>query len=386
MLSLSRRASRLSPQPMFEIMAQANQLESLGEDIVHLEIGDTSEEASTGLLRTLTSTPLDSRMLGYSPSAGELELREKLILLHNREKHTGLGVENVAVLLANLAVTQLLSLLADPGDSVLLVDPCFPTYRLVARYLELDVIDVPLLRDCQYSLDLSTILAHVESTPSLAAVLIDSPSNPSGIAHPGEQLLTLASVCQENGVALIIDETYRNLVYENGRVLKRMPESVIWIYSISKDAGAPGMRIGSVVGPDTLVGKVADLSSLTFSCSPKYLQLAAASYLTYPVTDLDEKRRTYSKRIEGSSRRIRDETDFSVAPSNSSIYLWIDISSSGLESRVFAHRLLAEEKVAVCPGDGFGPSGKDHVRLTVAGRPDRLEEGLSRFLLFSAKF
>jgi len=380
---MSSRANRLSPQPMFEIMSQANHLESLGQDIVHLEIGDTSSEASPGLVHALSSTPIDSVMLGYSPSAGELELRERLILIHNREKKTELGVENVAVLPANASVTQLLALLADPGDSVLLVDPCFPTYRLAAKYLELDVIDVPLLRDREYSLDILAIIAHVESASSLAVVLIDSPSNPSGIAHSPEQLRKLARVCQDNGVALIIDETYRNLVYENGLALDRLPESVIWIYSISKDSGAPGMRIGSVVGPEELVSKVADLSSLTFSCSPKYLQLAAASYLAHPMIDLNEKKNTYRQRIEDFSRKIREETGFLVAPSNSSIYLWIDISRSGIESKVFAHRLLAEANVAVCPGDGFGPSGKDHIRVTVAGSSDRLNEGIARILSFS---
>lgn len=384
MISLSERAKRLSPQPMFEIMAYANHLESLGQDIVHLEIGDTSSEASPRLLQSYVSTPLDSRMLGYSPSVGERELRERLIALHNSEKKTGLGVENVAVLPANAAVTHLLSLLTDPGDQVLLIDPCFPTYRIAAAYLELGVIDVPLLRESNYSLDLSSIIAHVESAASLAVVLIDSPSNPSGIAHPPEALLNLANACQANGVALIIDETYRNLVYESGLVLDRLPESVIWIYSISKDSGAPGMRIGSVVGPKELVSKVADLSSLTFSCLPKHLQIVASKYLNRPPTDLNEKKKTYRQRIEYLSRLIREKSGFLVAPSNSSIYLWINISSSGLESNVFANRLLLEAKVAVCPGDGFGPSGKDHIRVTVAGSSDRLNEGIERFLSFSA--
>lgn len=384
MFSLSGRAKRLSPQPMFEIMAHANHLDSLGQDIVHLEIGDTSSEASPGLLQSFVSTPLDSRMLGYSPSVGERELRERLIALHNSEKKTGLGVENVAVLPANAAVSHLLSLLTDPGDQILLIDPCFPTYRLAAAYLELGVIDVPLLRESNYSLDLSSIIAHVESTASLAVVLIDSPSNPSGIAHPPEALLNIANACQANGVALIIDETYRNLVYESGLGLDRLPESVIWIYSISKDSGAPGMRIGSVVGPEELVSKVGDLSSLTFSCLPKYLQIVASKYLDRPPTDLDEKRKTYRQRIEYLSRLIREKSGFLVAPSNSSIYLWIDISSSGFDSNVFANRLLLEMNVAVCPGGGFGPSGKDHIRVTVAGSSDRLNEGIERILSFSA--
>lgn len=384
MFSLSGRARRLSPQPMFEIMAHANHLESLGQDIIHLEIGDTSSEASPGLLQSFVSTPVDSPLLGYSPSVGELELRERLIALHNSEKKAGLGVENVAVLPANAAVTHLLSLLTDPGDQVLLIDPCFPTYRLAASYLELGVIDVPLLRESNYSLDLSSIIAHVESAASLAVVLIDSPSNPSGIAHPPEALLKLANACQANGVALIIDETYRNLVYESGLVLDQLPEDVIWIYSISKDSGAPGMRIGSIVGPQKLVSKVADFTSLTFSCAPKYLQIVASKHLSRPMADLNEKKNTYRQRIEYLSQLIREKSAFLVAPSNSSIYLWIDISSSGIESKVFANRLLLEEKVAVCPGEGFGPSGKDHIRVTVTGSADRLNEGIEKILSFSA--
>ncbi len=385
MFPLSNRANRLSPQPMFEILAHANQLQSLGRDIVRLEIGDTSSDVSAGLLQALASTALDSSMLGYSPSAGEIQLREKLIALHNTEKNTALSLENIAILPANAAVTHLLSLVTEQGDSVLLVDPCFPTYRLAAAYLELAVVDVPLVRDRGYTLDLLAAVSHVESNPKLSAVLIDSPSNPAGIAHSPEDLLELARACEKNNVALIIDETYRNLVYETGLALDRLPESTIWIYSLSKDAGAPGMRIGSVVGPEYLVRKVADLSSLTFSCVPKFFQLAAAKFLDDPTAGLVEKRDSYMQRIETLRSRIEDQTGFRVAPSNSSIYLWIDVSSSEMASGFIAQRLLEEARVAVCPGEGFGPSGIDHIRLTVAGSSARLDEGIGRILSFFAR-
>lgn len=370
---------------MFEIMSQAIQLEAQGEDIIHLEIGDTSSEASPGLLESFASTPVNPGMLGYSPSAGEFSLRDRLVQLHNSEKQSALGLENVAILPANAAVTHLLSLLTDPGDAVLLMDPCFPTYRLAADYLELDVIDVPLRRKDGYSLDLARVLKYVESSNSLAVVLIDSPSNPAGIAHPIDQLSELARACEKHSVALIIDETYRNLVYQSEPNSHGLSESIIWIYSISKDSGAPGMRIGSVIGPQELVSKVADLTSLTFSCSPKYFQVVASKYLANPMIDLNEKQNAYRQRIEKITHRVREESIFAVAPSNSSIYLWIDISRSGLESRDFAQRLLNEKKLAVCPGDGFGPSGRDHIRITVAGSSNRLEEGIDRFLAFSTE-
>lgn len=385
MFALSSRANRLNPQPMFEILAHANQLQSLGRDIVRLEIGDTSADVSPGLLEALALTALDSSMLGYSPSGGEVQLREKLIGLHNTEKKTALTVENIAILPANAAVTHLLSLVTEPGDSVLLVDPCFPTYRLAAAYLELAVIDVPLVRDRGYKFDLAAAVSHVESNSTLSAVLIDSPSNPAGIAHSPEDLLELARACERNNVALIIDETYRNLIYETGLALDRLPESTLWIYSLSKDAGAPGMRIGSVVGPEDLVRKVADLSSLTFSCVPKFFQLAAARFLNHPTAGLAEKKDGYRHRIETVGSRISDKTGFRVAPANSSIYLWIDVSSSEMEPRFIAQRLLDEAGVAVCPGEGFGPSGSDHIRLTVAGSSTRLDEGIDRILSFFAR-
>lgn len=382
MFSLSSRSNRIRPQPMFEILAEANRLELLGEDIVRLEIGDTSSEVSPQLLQVLNASTFDSRVLGYSPSAGETVLRQELATLHNTHKGTALGFENVAVLPANAAVSHLFSILTEPGDSVLLSDPCFPTYRLAARYLELDVVDVPLIRNRGYSLDIGAISSQVQSNKAISAVLIDSPSNPVGIAHSPDDLLDLARVCEEQGVALIIDETYRNLVYQTGLVPERMPSSVIWIYSISKDAGAPGMRIGSVVGPEQLVEKIAALSSLTFSCLPKFFQIAATRYLSQATGDLEGKKKEYQSRIVFFGKRLSEDAGLRVAPSNSSIYLWVDISKTGIDSHALAQRLLQEAKVAVCPGEGFGPSGADHVRVTVAGSYHRLNEGIDRILLF----
>ena len=367
---------------MFEILDAANRMEETGEDVVRLEIGDTSSDVMPELLAVLQSTPFDSSNLGYSPSGGEMSLRKELARLHNVHKGSSLSERNVAVLPANAAVTHLLSLLTEPGDSVLLMDPCFPTYRLAASYLELEVVDTPLVRDRGYGLDVPAVLSHLQSNDSISVVLIDSPSNPTGVAHAPADLVELARVCSSRNIALVVDETYRNLIFEAHMDFDRVPDSVIWIYSMSKDAGAPGLRIGSVVASEELVKKIADLSSLTFSCLPKFIQIAAANYLAQEVVGLEGKKNEYRRRIEVFGRRIAKSTGFQVAPSNSSMYLWVDISSAGASADFLAHRLLSEAKVAVCPGEGFGPSGKCHVRLTVAGSYERVSEGVDRFVSF----
>ena len=369
---------------MFNILALANDIEASGEKVYRLEIGDTSLNADPQILELLNQIEFTAGTLSYSPSLGESQLRKALADKHNELKGTNIGIDNVAVTPANAAISQLMMLLADSGDTVVLPDPCFPTYRLAAKFARLRVKDTPLARSSEYQFDIGEIRALFASDPSIKMMLIDSPSNPLGIAHSRAQIEELARACQEFSVSMVVDETYRNLIYDNALGHNYDVPGITWIYSLSKDAGVPGLRIGSVVGSPPLIAKLGDFNSMFFSCLPKHIQLTCAKFLNSQTSSIEEIRNKYRVRLERVYRELSESQSLIPSRPNSSIYCFVDVSPTGLSGEEFATQLLVSENVAVCPGNGFGRSGENSVRISVSGDEKDLTEGLKRLVKFAS--
>lgn len=369
---------------MFNILALANAIEASGEKVYRLEIGDTSLNADPQILELLNQIEFTAGTLSYSPSLGESQLRKALADKHNELKGTNIGIDNVAVTPANAAISQLMMLLADSGDTVVLPDPCFPTYRLAAKFAQLRVKDTPLARSSQYQFDIGEIRALFASDPSIKMMLIDSPSNPLGIAHSRAQIEELARACQEFSVSMVVDETYRNLIYDNALDHNYDVPGITWIYSLSKDAGVPGLRIGSVVGSPPLIAKLGDFNSMFYSCLPKHIQLTCGKFLDSQSSSIEQIRNKYRVRLERVYRELSESQSLIPSRPNSSIYCFVDVSPTGLSGEEFATQLLVSENVAVCPGNGFGRSGENSVRITVCGDEKDLTEGLKRLVKFAS--
>ena len=382
-MPLSLRSNDVLGQPMFKILALAKEIEASGKKVYRLEIGDTSLFADPQLLQQLNQIQFSPDILGYSPSLGESLLRESLAEKHNSLKGASVRLENVAVTPANAAISQLMILMADPGDIIVLPDPCFATYRLAAKFAQLEIVDAPLTKSSEYKFDVSGLRELFASRPRIKMMMIDSPSNPLGIAHSKFQITDLARICEEFGVSLVIDETYRNLIYDDELRHTYDVPGVTWIYSLSKDAGAPGLRIGSVVGSAPLVAKLGDFNSMFFSCLPKHIQLAGAKFLDSENNAIEEIRQRYQGRLERAHSIIAATKTLIPSKPNSSIYCFIDVGPTGLSGEDFATQLLVSDNVAVCPGGGFGPSGNSYIRISVSGDEEDLYEGLRRITRFA---
>jgi aspartate/methionine/tyrosine aminotransferase len=275
-------------------------------------------------------------------------------------------------------------LLTDPGDIVVLPDPCFATYRLAARFAQLNVIDAPLEGKSGYQFDIEGLRRLFSVEAKIKLMIVDSPSNPLGIAHSESEIQDLAAICLEFGVSLVVDETYRNLVYDESRGNTYDAQGVTWIYSLSKDAGAPGLRIGSVVGHPSLISKLGEFNSMFFSCLPKHIQLSTAEFLSSGNDSIEEIKSRYQGRLERATSMLSATGALVPVVPNSSIYCFVDIGATGLLGEEFATELLVSENVAVCPGLGFGPSGTSYIRISVSGAEEDLFEGLERIIRFAA--
>jgi len=381
-LSLSGRAGRILPQPMFHIMAEAQRLERQGRRVLHLEIGDTTGFRNDDLIACLqeaTAAPA----LGYAPALGLHELRSAIAENYSREKRTVVTADMVAVSSANALISQTLAVLTDPGDTVLVPDPGFPTYGLSARYLELNVRHYRLRQDAGWNPSLSEIVRMMDDQPKVRAIIINSPSNPLGTVMDPHIIEGIAEYAAERGIACIIDETYKDLVYDTASRPARHRANNIYLYSFSKDAAAPGLRMGCVVGPRAVIEKIGDYSSMFFSCSPPLFQKTILSYIQRQSPYAATIRHEMTERIAAVDAILSAAPALSYVLPKAAFYVYVNISSLGADADEFAHTLLNEAGVCVCPGTAFGPAGRTYVRLSLAGKREDVEEGCRKLAEFA---
>jgi aspartate/methionine/tyrosine aminotransferase len=382
MIKLSERSVLIQPQPMFRILAQAKALELAGKSIIHFEIGDTSFFSNTEIESMFHTPPNVKVDLGYSPSAGESRLRE--VLAENYSILCGevFSIANVVVTPANAAISQLLAILCDKGEKVLLGNPSFPTYKLAIDFNELEAVYFDLIEAKGFEPDLEAIQKRIESDPKIRAMIIDNPSNPLGIYHDEGIMNALATLCNKHRVALIIDDTYKSLIYLPTYDRIKHFDTNFYIYSLSKEAAAPALRIGGVVGDERVITKVADYNSMFYSCLSKPLQLAAVNYLNGPQKRLGEIRAEMIERIDKVSRIFLGSPYLSFVKPNAAIYLYLNISQTRMSSDDFSTQLLTDTGVCVCPGSAFGPSGYEYVRICLSGNDSELYSGCAKIVEF----
>ena len=179
----------------------------------------------------------------------------------------------------------------------------------------------------------------------------------------------------------MLDDTYRNLIYEkNYPRIKNLP-NIFYIYSISKDLASPGMRIGVVVGDSEVIKKIANLNSLIYSCLPKFIQLAAAEYLEEDHREYRSLlRKNLNQRIINVSNKLDAVKALTYVMPNSGIYFFLNISATKLDGDQFAKILLNQEAVSVCPGSSFGKNGINYIRICIGGDEIELYEACEKII------
>ena len=381
---ISNRSKKIKPQPMFEVLQKARNLENTGKDIIHLEIGDSSSFENTQLHNLVKKNLAAEGSLQYSPSRGEPRLKEAFIyhysLLCNHEFFT----EEVVVTPANAAISQLFTILANENDSVLLPDPGFPTYSLSAESSILEPIYYSLLEKNNFLFSSNEIISIIKKNPRIKIVVINNPSNPLGVHQQTNDINEVVEFCAQNKVSVILDDTYRNLIYDDNvkRNVKHR-SNLFYIYSLSKDTAAPALRIGCIIGDRHVIEKIADHNSLFYSCLPKFIQLAAADYLfedhrAFRISLRD----AMVVRINKICEIFKESPQITYVRPNAAIYFFLNISKSKLDGDSFANQLLSKYGVCVCPGSGFGPSGKDFVRICISVDEKTVYEGCKRIVRF----
>lgn len=357
--------NRINPQPMFDVLERANQREKLGHYVARMEIGDTPGFYNQAIHDKVTK--FASSPFRYSPSRGEAKLIEKVI----QTQWPQASPENVVIGPANFLITAALATRTSVGDHVLLPDPGFPSYKLSADFLGLNISYYPVGNSLEDGFpDIQEFVLKMEHRPKV--VVINNPSNPLGLAFLGKDVEEGLGNIASNGINIIFDETYINLVYDETDAFTSSINA-IRIRSFSKEHCAPGLRVGYAFGEPNDIKCMADLISLSVSCVPQFIQFAIAEYLGSPLADefTNKLRNEMKHRLERLSL-ILPAGSLNSSP-NAAFYAMVNVGERGGEA---AYLHLMENNVATCPGTRFGAESRNTVRVSLAGATENFEKDL----------
>ena len=352
-------------------------------EAVHLEVGEPDfptpehvieaahQAARTGLTR-------------YAPNAGLPVLREALSEKVARRNGYGARPEQVVVTQGGIQALYLaLRALLEPGDDVLLPDPAWPNYRMIAHLLGARVLPYPLVAEGGFLPRLEDLERLV--TPRTRAILVNSPSNPLGTVVPGELTEGLLAFARRRGLWLVSDEVYDEVVFDGDFVsagsLAEPGDRLVSVYSFSKVYAMTGWRVGYLVAPPDLARLLSGMQEPIVSCVNTPAQMAALAAVTGPqglVREMNEAYRARRDEVLG----VLERGGLPSSRPSGAFYVWTDVSGAGVPSMDLARSLIEREHVAVAPGSAFGELGEGYVRLSLASAREDLLEGTSRLVRF----
>ena len=362
---LSTVSDRLTGQPMFKLLAEAQVLEREGRPVLHFEIGD-SNFRSPECAVAAAKRALDDDLTRYVNSKGILEFREAIADYTEREWGSRPLAQQVLVCPANAVIDFLVRCVADPGDEVIFPDPGFPTYISVAYYTGAKGVPVPVRMENEYRLKAEDVARRV--TPRTRLIIINSPCNPTGAVMAPEDIRAIGELALTRGIYLLSDEIYSKILFDRNHCsparLDKCQERIILLNSFSKCHSMSGWRLGYAVGPTEVVHKMGLMLETIFSCIPPFIQMAGLAVLRDQAHHLPHRVSLLKERRDILYDSLNRLPHLTCARPEGAFYMFPNISQTGLTSAEYCRRLLHEHGVCLLPGEFFGECGRGHVRIS----------------------
>jgi aspartate aminotransferase len=353
------------------------------EDVIHLEVGEPSFPTPPHVVEAAARAARDG-WTRYVPSAGIPQLREAIAEKLRKRNRLEVDPAQVIVTAGGVGALQAAMMaLLEAGDEVLIPDPGWPNFRMIAGLLQAPERLYTPLREHGF---LPTV-ADLERAcgARTRAVVLNSPSNPLGTIIPPDRLRELLAFAAERDLWVISDECYDEITFDGtfaSTATLGHPERVLSCYTFSKTYAMTGWRVGYLVVPPEGSGLGDKIQQALVSCVNAPAQMAALAALTGPQDVVSEMREAYRTRRDGLLALLAEQGVDYVRPTGA-FYAWLDVSGRASSAKQFALELLRREHVAVAPGTAFGPSSDGWVRLSLATDIDALLEGARRLAAFS---
>jgi aspartate/methionine/tyrosine aminotransferase len=368
----------IAPFHVMDILARAQALQAAGRDIIHLEIGEPDFATPEPIVEAGVAA-LRAGYTHYTGALGLPALRDAIAGFYHTRWQAAVDPARVVVTPgASGALLLALGLLAGPGDEVLMADPGYPCNRHFARFCEARAVTVPVDAASDFQLTLELITRY--ASPATRAVLIASPSNPTGTAIAADELARIHDWCATHGVALIVDEIYLALTYDGSEYSAARWDDVFVINSFSKYFLMTGWRLGWLLAPAWAMADLERLAQNLFLAAPTPAQHAAlVAFSPATVDELEIRKTELRDRRDYLLPALRERGFLIPTQPQGAFYLYADCSAHTNDSFHFAQALLEQAGVAVTPGLDFGLyRPQRYMRVAYTQPLPRLVEAISR--------
>ncbi len=393
---LSRKALSISPSPTLAIDALAKKLKAEGVDVIGFGAGEPDFDTPVHI-REAAVRALEEGYTRYTPASGLPELQQaicKKLLADN-----GLTYTPAQIVVSNGAkhsLTNVFAALLNPGDEVIIPAPFWVSYPEIVRLNDGVPVIVETSRQSRFKVTVDQLAAAL--TPRTRAIIINSPSNPTGQIYTRDELAAIAGFAVANGLYVISDEIYEKLIYGSeehvsiaalGREIYHL---TVVVNGVSKTYAMTGWRIGYTASSPEIARVMGNVQSHATSNPNAMAQKAAVAALEGPQDCVEAMKKAFAIRRDYMVEQINAIPGLSCVEPAGAFYVFMDVSGTfGRHYRgrligssdEFAALFLENEKVAVVPGTGFG--APDYVRLSYALSLPQIEKGLSRLKNFAGE-
>jgi aminotransferase len=375
---LSVKVKSIPPSGIRVIYDKVQQM----KDVVRFEIGEP--EFDTPLhIREAAKEALDQGYTHYTPSAGLPVLREAISSKLKRENKiiANPGEEIVTTSGACSAIFLTFTSIINPGDEVLIPNPCWPHYEPCVTLSGGKVVRYPLHEETGFGADVNDIRKLVSDRTK--AILINSPANPTGGTLSHEFLQEIALLAKENNLLVVSDEVYERIMYDDESHLSiaslpDMKDRTITVNALSKTYAMTGWRIGYAVSSPEIISQLIKLNLYTNTCANAFAQMAAAAALSGPQDAVVQMVRAFAIRRELMVKRLNEIDGFHCMKPKGAFYAFPNTKETGLSSFDLSMALLNDGHVSTVPGSSFGDVGEGHIRLCYAVSEQKINEGMDR--------
>jgi aminotransferase len=353
------------------------------DDVISLSVGEPDFPTPWGI-REEAYYHLEKGHTSYTSNWGLIELREEIAKYMTRYNLSYNPTNEILVTVgASEGVDAVLRAILNPGDEIIVVQPCYVNYTPLAELCQAKVIPLDSSINGYYP---TAEQIKNAITPKTKAIMLCSPNNPTGTMIPASELEKIAKVVVENEIWCISDEIYCELAYDNAKhtsigSFDGMKDFAIILNGFSKSFAMTGWRIGYIAGPKDLLAQIVKLHGYNTICAPIFSQYGATEGLRNCFKDVEKMRISYQQRRNLMYKAFCD-MGLPVPEPTGAFYMFPDISSTGLSSEEFATQLFQKYNVAVVPGSVFGLGGEGHIRCCYATSIDKIKIALEKIAQF----
>ena len=375
---IAARMNRMAPSGIRKVNEKALAMERAGEKVLHFEIGRPDFDTPEYIKRAANQALAEGKV-HYTSNFGLMELRQAIADKLKRENNVDYKASEVLVTVGlSEAVFAVLAAILEEGDEILVPDPVWLNYINVPSLLGAKAVTYGLTEETGFQMNLEEVKAKI--TPKTRAIVIITPNNPTGGVLSEDVLKELAEIAASNDLMVISDEVYERLIYDGAKhisiaSLPGMKERTFTMNGMSKAYAMDGWRLGYVAAPEEYILVMNKFHQHNTTCAPNFVQAAAIAALNEEGDEVNEMVKEYRRRRDYAVKAINEIPGLHCECPKGAFYIFVNCKSLNMKSADLSAYLLEEAKIALVPGDVFGPGGEGYLRMSFANSYENVVSG-----------